>query len=81
MIEPVTPKFQWGQRVRAIQDLFNDGSFPDMADDALLVKAGDIGEVVQVGTHTEANIAIYIVEFADDRVVGCLDDDLEPAQG
>ena len=51
MIEPEAPKFQWGQHVSAASDLFNDGSFPDQPADALLVKAGDRGEIVQVGTH------------------------------
>jgi nitrogen fixation protein NifZ len=45
---PASPKFQWGQRVSATGDLFNDGSFPDQPADALLVKAGDAGEIVQV---------------------------------
>ena len=34
------PKFQWGQRVSAASDLYNDGSFPDSPADELLVKAG-----------------------------------------
>ena len=29
MIEPRIPKYQWGQRVKALIDLFNDGSFPN----------------------------------------------------
>jgi nitrogen fixation protein NifZ len=37
MIEPRIPKYQWGQRVKALIDLFNDGSFPDTPVDARLV--------------------------------------------
>ena len=29
MIDLQEPKYQWGQRVRANTDLFNDGSYPD----------------------------------------------------
>jgi nitrogen fixation protein NifZ len=76
MIEPVVAKFQWGQRVEASFDLFNDGSFPECAADALLARAGDIGEVVQVGTHTESSLPVYLVEFTPDRVVGCLEHEL-----
>ncbi len=78
MIEPEAPKFQWGQRVSAAGDLFNDGSFPDQPPEALLVKAGDKGEIVQVGTHTETGAYIYLVEFGERLVVGCLEGEIHP---
>ena len=28
------PKYQWGQRVRALGDLHNDGSYPERSSDA-----------------------------------------------
>jgi nitrogen fixation protein NifZ len=76
MIETVAPRFQWGQRVQALLDLYNDGSFPECPDGALLVREGDSGEVVQVGTHTESNTPVYLVEFGPDRVVGCLEGEI-----
>lgn len=69
-------KFQWGQPVRAVVDLFNDGTFPDCPADGLLVAGGDRGEVVQIGAHVETNTAIYLVEFENRRVVGCLEDEI-----
>ena len=78
MIQPESPKFQWGQRVMAAGDLFNDGSFPDWPKDALLVKAGDKGEIVQAGTHVETGTHIYLVEFGERLVVGCLEDEIRP---
>jgi len=72
------PKFQWGQRVSAASDLYNDGSFPDSPADALLVKAGDNGEIVQAGRHVETGTHIYLVEFAGNRVVGCLEGEIHP---
>jgi nitrogen fixation protein NifZ len=78
MIEPASPKYQWGQRVRASLDLYNDGSFPDWPPDALLVCNGDPGEIVQVGTHTDTNTPIYLVEFAEHRVIGCLEEEIAP---
>lgn len=74
--EPRLPKYEWGQRVRAAVDLVNDGSFPGMPPDALLVSAGTVGEIVRVGMHTEANEPVYLVEFAEDRVTGCLEDEI-----
>ena len=76
MIEPRMPKFEWGQRVRASVDLYNDGSFPNAAEGALLVSCGDFGEIVNVGTHVESNTPVYLVEFPENRVVGCLEEEL-----
>ncbi|HEY0329304.1 MAG TPA: nitrogen fixation protein NifZ [Rhodopseudomonas sp.] len=70
------PKYQWGQRVKAAIDLFNDGSFPDQPDGALLVQTGDAGEIVKIGSHVESNTPVYLVEFGSSRVVGCLEDEI-----
>lgn len=78
LIEPATPKFQWGQPVIAAVDLYNDGSHPDVAQDQLMIVAGGPGEVVQVGLHTEANIAVYMVDFGL-AVIGCLEHEILPA--
>ncbi|MFG1461882.1 nitrogen fixation protein NifZ [Xanthobacter sp. DSM 24535] len=78
MIEPRLPKYQWGQRVKATVDLHNDGSFPQAPIEALLVGIGAAGEIVQVGTHTEANMPIYLVEFGEHLVVGCLEEEIVP---
>lgn len=81
MNEPTIPKYQWGQRVRAVSDLLNDGSFPDQPPDVLLAKTGDVGEIVQVGRHVEANVAVYLVEFGERRIVGCLEEEIELSHG
>jgi nitrogen fixation protein NifZ len=77
MSDSAQPKFQWGQPVWSMTDLFNDGSYPDAPPDALLVRGGDRGEVVQVGAHVETNTTIYLVEFGVNCVVGCLEDEIE----
>ncbi len=71
-------KLEWGQRVRATADLFNDGSFPEQPVDALLVKAGDAGEIVQIGAHVETETPIYLVEFGENKIVGCLAEEITP---
>jgi nitrogen fixation protein NifZ len=78
MIEPAEPKYQWGQRVRAAIELVNDGSFPGFPAAAVLASVGDVGEIVQVGTHVESNTPVYLVEFSSDRVVGCLEHEIAP---
>jgi nitrogen fixation protein NifZ len=78
MIEPRLPRYQWGQRVKALVDLHNDGSFPDAPADSKLVGIGATGEIVQVGTQTEANLPIYLVEFGERLVVGCFEEEISP---
>ncbi len=70
------PKFQWGQPVLTIVDLVNDGSYPDCAADELLAAQGTTGEVVQVGSHVDTQTPIYLVEFPNGRVVGCLEEEI-----
>ena len=81
MIEPREALYQRGQIVFSEVDLFNDGSYPDSDPDALLVAAGSEGEIVQVGHHEAANIPVYMVEFTNGRVVGCLEEELMSHQG
>lgn len=80
MIEPREPRYRWGQRVTAALDLYNDGSYPDQPAEALLVRAGDAGEIVQVGAHTESNTPVYLVEFNARHVVGCLEEEIAPVR-
>ncbi len=78
MIEPRMPKYQWGQPVLAASDLYNDGSFPEKDEGALLVKGGSRGEIVQVGSHEESRTPVYLVEFQEGFVVGCLEEEISP---
>ena len=80
MMETIAPRYEWGQRVQAGIDLYNDGSYPEQPADALLILRGEAGEVVQVGQHTESGKVVYMVEFALNRVVGCCEQELMPWQ-
>jgi nitrogen fixation protein NifZ len=78
MIDVREPKYRWGQSVCAAEDLYNDGSLPDVPDDALVVAAGGPGEIVQIGRHAEANVPVYMVDFGI-AVLGCFEEELVPA--
>jgi nitrogen fixation protein NifZ len=80
MMEASNPQYAWGQIVQTAADLHNDGSYPDQTPNALLVRAGEAGEVVQVGRHTDSGTVVYMVEFALNRVVGCFESELLPGQ-
>jgi len=75
-VDPRIAKYQWGQPVLAQVDLVNDGSYPDCAADELLAASGTRGQIVQVGTVVDGNIPIYLVEFPNGRVVGCLEEEI-----
>jgi nitrogen fixation protein NifZ len=78
MLEPREPRYRWGQSVLAAQDLYNDGSLPEVPQDLLLVVAGGPGEIVQIGHHAQANLPVYLVDFGV-AVLGCLEEELTPA--
>ena len=75
MIEPREAQYRWGQKVVALADLLNDGTYPDRPDDAVLVEMGSEGEIVQVGHHEEANQPVYMVDF-DGQVIGCIEEEI-----
>jgi len=78
MMQTTNPRYEWGQRVQAAVELFNDGSYPVLPAEALLVSSGEVGEVVQVGQPTESGTVVYMVEFALNKVVGCFEPELAP---
>ncbi len=78
MIDPRLPKHQWGMKVRTVVELINDGTFPDAPAEAVLVPVGGLGEIVNVGAHAESNTPVYLVEFGDNLVVGCLEEEIAP---
>ena len=77
-VEPRMAAYAWGQRVIALDDLINDGSYPDRPEDDLLAARGSVGEVVNIGHAPDLNEPVYLVQF-DGCVVGCLEIELVPA--
>jgi nitrogen fixation protein NifZ len=71
------PLYDAGQRVRALGNLLNDGSFPDAEEEAVLVDAGAIGEIIKVGALVENNAIVYLVEF-NARAIGCFENEIAP---
>lgn len=70
------PRFDYGDAVRVIRNVRNDGTFPGEKTGNLLVRRGSIGYVRDVGTFLQDQI-IYTVHFIDsDRVVGCREEEL-----
>jgi nitrogen fixation protein NifZ len=77
-IEPIQPAYAWGMRVIALDDLFNDGSFPERAEGERLAPIGAVGEIVNVGQAVDSGEPVYLVEFGR-CVIGCTEDEIAPA--
>ncbi len=81
MIESTTPRYDWGLQVTVTDHVYNDdGTFPDVEEDALIIAAGSIGEIVRVGLHEESNMPVYLVDFGI-RVVGLSEAEIVPYEG
>ena len=76
----MNPAFDLGDIVLAAKDLRNDGTYPEpgIATGMVLVPAGTLGEVLNVGLYLQEHI-VYAVAFGNGRVVGCLERELEAA--
>ena len=81
MKELRSPQYDWGLRVLAGDDIYNDGTYPEVAEGALLVAKDSPGEIVRVGHLEEINAPLYLVEFANGMVVGCLEEEILPVEG
>ncbi|MCK9282691.1 MAG: nitrogen fixation protein NifZ [Rhodocyclaceae bacterium] len=74
------PHYEYGDAVRVIRNVRNDGTFPGMHPGELLIRRGSVGHVVNVGTFLQDQI-IYSVHFLDaGRMVGCREEELIGAQ-
>jgi len=76
MNEPKEPEFQWGQIVKAVTNLYNDGTFPDALPDALLIESETTGEIVNVGVIESSGEPLYLVEFTGGQVIGVFESEI-----
>ena len=56
------PRFEYGEAVRVIRNVRNDGTFPGEPTGRLLIRRGSIGYVRDVGTFLQDQL-IYSVDF------------------
>lgn len=72
------PAYNYGDEVRLIRNVRNDGTYPGMDIGNLLITCGSTGHVQSVGTYLQDYI-IYGVHFLDaDILVGCREEELIP---
>ncbi len=72
------PAFDFGDMVRVIRTVRNDGTYPGTETGDQLARAGSVGHIRNVGTFLQEQI-IYAVHFiSEDRIVGCREEELVP---
>jgi nitrogen fixation protein NifZ len=68
--------FDYGDEVRVMRNVRNDGTYPGLEMGAPLVKRGSVGYVQSVGTYLQ-DYTIYGVHFLhEDVLVGCKEEEL-----
>lgn len=73
------PSYDYGDEVRLIRNVRNDGTYPGREVGELLMRRGAVGCVYDVGTYLQDQL-IYRVHFLDQgRTVGCREEELIPA--
>ncbi|MGD2118543.1 MAG: nitrogen fixation protein NifZ [Chromatiales bacterium] len=71
------PKFEYGEAVRVVRNLRNDGTYPGEPTGRLLVRRGSVGYVRDVGTFLQDQL-IYSVDFIELGIrVGCREQELQ----
>lgn len=62
------PAFEEGQKVRALKDVRNDGTYPGRPMGDFLIRTGDVGYVKSVGTYLQMYY-IYAIDFYEKRII------------
>lgn len=72
----INAKWEYGEAVRLVRNVRNDGTYPGLDPGAPLVRRGSVGYVVDVGTFLQDQV-IYSVNFLDEgKIVGCREEEL-----
>lgn len=72
----INARWDYGESVRLIRNVRNDGTYPGLEPGAPLVRRGSIGYVIDVGTFLQDQL-IYSVNFLEEgKIVGCREEEL-----
>lgn len=75
----IDARWDYGEAVRVLRNVRNDGTYPGLDPGAPLIRRGSIGYVVDIGTFLQDQV-IYSVNFLDEgRIVGCREEELAGA--
>ena len=70
------PRFEFGDEVRIVRNVRNDGTYPGVPTGTLLIRRGATGFVMNVGTFLQDQL-IYTVNFLEqNKIVGFREEEL-----
>lgn len=70
------PKFQFGDEVRIVRNVRNDGTYPGLAIGTLLIRRGATGFVMNVGTFLQDQLIYTVNVLEQDKIVGFREEEL-----
>ncbi len=70
------PRFDFGDKVRVIRNVRDDGTFPGANIGNLLVRRGSVGYVRDVGTFLQDQLIYSVHFFEQQKMIGCREEEL-----
>ena len=70
------PAYQYGDEVRVIRNVRNDGTYPGKEIGDMLLKRGSVGVVYDVGTYLQDQLIYRVHFFEAGCIVGCREEEL-----
>ncbi|BCK86994.1 hypothetical protein MIZ01_0764 [Sideroxyarcus emersonii] len=70
------PKFQFGDEVRIVRNVRNDGTYPGLAIGTLLIRRGSTGFVMNVGTFLQDQLIYTVNVLEQNKIVGFREEEL-----
>jgi nitrogen fixation protein NifZ len=72
----VLPRFHFGDEVRIVRNVRNDGTYPGVSVGALLIRRGSTGFVMNVGTFLQDQLIYTVNMLEQGRIVGFREEEL-----
>jgi nitrogen fixation protein NifZ len=70
------PKYEFGEEVRIIRNVRNDGTYPGVPIGALLIRRGSTGFVMNVGTFLQDQLIYTVNILEQNKIVGFREEEL-----
>lgn len=71
------PAYERGDKVMALRDVRNDGTYPGSRIGEFLIRKGEVGYISQIGTYLN-RFYVYAVDFVEsERLVGMRTHEIE----
>src|SRR5512146_802415 len=75
------PKFEFGEEVRIIRNVRNDGTYPGVPTGQLLIRRGSTGFVINVGTFLQDQLIYTVNSLDQDKIVGSREEERSGTAG